>query len=251
MEPSPAKDAFRKDGYVLFPAFFSPQELGAIRGAVRDANARWLEEYPEAGSKGAVNSAYLTSPRFCPSAEDRLALFRFIASDRLVHLAAGFMEATPYFMNTQAFFNPLPGSRQPYWHRDIQYTGMPEDEQKERIYRDHVLHFRVPLAEDPGLEFIPGSHARWDTQEERTVRLQLDGRQNHEGLPGSVQVPHAPGDLLVFSAHLIHKGAYGGHRLSFDILYASFKVKPAEVQGQFPDAALQAETPNPFLFELE
>lgn len=250
---SPGKEAFRKDGYVLFRSFFTPLELQSIRGPVKDANALWLEEHPEAMSKGVVNSAYLTSPRFCPAPEYRRAIFRFIALDRMVHLAAGFMDATPYFMNTQAFFNPLPGTRQPYWHRDIQYTGMPEEEQKEKILKDHVLHFRIPLAADPGLEFIPGSHKRWDTQEERAVRLNLDGRKQHHDLPGSVRVPHGPGDLLVFSAHLIHKGVYGGDRLSFDVLYASFKAMAADASanGHFPDTALQAETPNPFLFELQ
>jgi hypothetical protein len=121
------------------------------------------------------------------------------------------------------------------------------------IHKDTVLHFRVPFSNDPGLDFIPGSHKRWDTEEERSVRLKLDGRMVHESLPGSVRVPHQPNDLLVFSAHLLHKGVYEGERCSFDIIFASFRQSSgsADVVDHFPDEAMRREIGNAKIFELK
>jgi hypothetical protein len=165
-----------------------------------------------------VNSAYLTSSKYCPDIEKRKALFQFISLDKLIDLSSGLIDEDFFFINTQLFFNPKNPEQKPYWHRDIQYSGLPEERQRESILKDTVLHFRVPLARDPGLEFVPGSHQRWDTEEERRVRLNLGGRMSYEPLPDSIKLPHEPTDLLVFSAHLLHKGSYGEERLSFDIL---------------------------------
>src|SRR5690606_19694252 len=145
-------------------------------------------------------------------------LFGFIAAPVLTGLAEQLMECRPYFMNTQLFFNPLPEGRgkekRPYWHRDVQYHDLSEAAQQALILKEQVLHFRIPLALDPGMEFVPGSHRRWDTPAERNVRLELEGRRNYEPLPGAARIPHEPGDLLVFSAHVIHKGVYEGNRRS-------------------------------------
>jgi hypothetical protein len=71
-----------------------------------------------------------------------------------------------------------------------------------------ALHVRIPLVAEKGLELIPGSHRRWDTEQERAVRLQLNGRAHHEDLPGALLIDLAPGDVLVFHAQMIHRGCY-------------------------------------------
>jgi hypothetical protein len=242
---------FHRNGYALLPGFFSRAEIAGIAPVLAAANRRWMEANPKAVESAAINSAYLTSSKYCPEASDRQTLFRFIAADKMVGLARDLMGASPFFMNTQLFFNPVSGERRPYWHRDVQYLGVPEADQKEMIFRDQVLHFRVPLARDPGLEFVPGSHARWDNEEERNVRLGLAGRAHWEALPGSTTVPHAPGDLLVFSAHLLHKGIYAGGRFSFDVIFSGFASARADTeQGHFPDEATRRLLPNSHVFAV-
>ena len=84
------------------------------------------------------------------------------------------------------------------------------------------------------------------------MRLKLDGRMVHEPLPGAVIVSHEPMDLLVFSAHLIHKGVYGGERQSFDIILTGFKEsrENAAAMGHFPDEDMKKEIGNARIFDL-
>jgi ectoine hydroxylase-related dioxygenase (phytanoyl-CoA dioxygenase family) len=244
---------YQEQGFELFKGFFSDLEIQEIREFVLESHGQWMIQNQQALDKGAVNSAYLTSSKYCPSDAKRLSMFRFIAMDKIVDLASDLNKGHPYFMNTQLFFNPKNKDRKPYWHRDIQYSGLPEEQQKELIFKDSVVHFRVPLSDDPGLEFVSGSHRRWDTGEERSVRLEQNGRHSHESLPYSVRVPHNPGDLLVFSAHVLHKGVYEGNRLSFDIVFASFKESTTGVKtnGHFPDGEMKSEIKNGQVFDLK
>lgn len=214
-------DHYQEHGFVLLPAFFDSEEVAALGDLVLPPHRAWLAMNETELKRGSVNSAYLTDTKYSRDEGRRQALLAWLASDKLVGLAARLLSAEPKFLNTQVFFNPRDAMKKPYWHRDIQYMGWPEDMQCERIKTDGVLHLRIPLRDDPGMEFVPASHNRWDTEIERKVRLELDGHCNHEELPGSVRIPHRPGDLLAFSAHVIHRGVYGGERLAFDVLFTN------------------------------
>ncbi|PJZ52302.1 phytanoyl-CoA dioxygenase family protein [Leptospira adleri] len=228
-------EEFAKKGYTLFRNFFSKDELASVSKIVFEADRNWREEYnfPEN-----VNSAYLTSDKFSPAFIDRERLFEFISDPKLVSVATSLVKFKVFFLNTQLFFNPQSALKKPYWHRDVQYLGVEEEKQKDIVKTDAVLHFRIPFQDDPGMEFIPGSHLRWDTELERNTRLELNSRRNFDELPSSIRIPHKPGDLLVFSAHLIHRGVYELDRSSFDILYTSFPSSELEVQktGHFPNS---------------
>ena len=51
-----------------------------------------------------------------------------------------------------------------------------------------VLHVRIPLTTDSGVEVIPDSHRNWDTDEELQVRLKKNGRKHSENLPNAVEI---------------------------------------------------------------
>ena len=121
-------------------------------------------------------------------------------------------------MGTQLFFDPFKTSQNNYWHRDPQYH-LSVAEQKLALTGPEVLHVRIPFTVDPGVEVIPGSHKNWDTEEESQVRLELNGHKNSENLSNGVQIPLQVGDVLLFSANMIHRGLYGKDRLALDILY--------------------------------
>jgi len=105
-----------------------------------------------------------------------------------------------------------------YWHRDPQYH-LSVDQQKEALLGPEVVHFRIPLFDEPGVELIPGTHRRWDSDEELGVRLDQDGHKNYDKLSAGVKITLNAGDLLVFSANIIHRGLYGMDRLALDILF--------------------------------
>ena len=125
--------------------------------------------------------------------------------------------ANPAFMNTQLFFDPFDRQQKDFWHRDCQYD-FDIEEQKEVVLGTQVLHLRVPLFDELGMEVVPGSHKRWDNEEEYNVRQEENGKSSNDDISTGKKIKLAAGDLLFFSADMIHRGLYGLDRLAFDIL---------------------------------
>ena len=121
-------------------------------------------------------------------------------------------------MEAQLFFDPFKPKQSNYWHRDGQYH-LSADEQKLALTEPEVLHVKIPLTIDPGIEVIPDSHKNWDTDNELLIRLQQNEHKNSEHLSNGVQIPLQVADVLMFSANMIHRGLYGKNRLVLDILY--------------------------------
>ncbi len=208
---------YKSKGYVLCKNFLSTQKLEELETVLLSFHEAWKAANKEFYESRAVNSAYLTGSKYL-SAEQRMTLFNLICQEKLQQFASALIPQGPAFMNTQLFFNPVNPDQKNYWHRDIQYNGMSIAEQREMIQRINVIHFRLPVRDEPGMEFVPGSHVAWDTNEQQDVRLAKNGRHVSDDLSAGVKVPLKAGDLLIFSANMIHRGLYGGDRLSFDIL---------------------------------
>jgi len=103
-----------------------------------------------------------------------------------------------YFHGTQMFFNPLDGRRRPYWHRDLQYMSYDETRQRALLSELCNLHVRMPLRSERHFMLVPGSHARWDSELERDVRLESSGHHSWEELPSATVFDLEPGDTLIF-----------------------------------------------------
>jgi ectoine hydroxylase-related dioxygenase (phytanoyl-CoA dioxygenase family) len=132
-----------------------------------------------------------------------------------------------------------------YWHRDPQYH-LSVDEQKAALSGPEVVHVRIPLADEPGIELVPASHKQWDTEEELDVRLGRNEKSVHDPLSSSERVSLNAGDLLVFSANIIHRGIYGMDRLSLDVLFCDPEVELLKFVDEdcLPDAAVIASLEN-------
>ncbi len=209
---------YHAEGFVHLPAFFSATDLLALQAVVQRFHAAWIADNAQLYRTRAVNSAWLTSPQYLASA-DRLVLFQFLAQQRVAEVLAQVFVKPAAFMNTQLFFNPVNPLQRNYWHRDVQYTGMDVEQQQRALAGSQVVHLRVALRPEPGLELVPGSHRRWDTPAEFDVRMALNGRQNCEAMADARQVAMQAGDVLVFSANMLHRGLYGMDRLAFDMLF--------------------------------
>jgi len=240
---------YRAQGFVHLPGFFDQQALACLHDAVQRFHEAWVLENVDLYRTRAVNSAFLTSPRHLSPA-DRTVLFQFAAQARVGAVLREVFEGPVAFMNTQLFFNPVNIAQRNYWHRDIQYTGMTVEEQQRALATSNVVHLRVALHSEPGLELIPGTHVRWDTPEEFAVRMEQGSRRHSDEIAGAQQVALQRGDLLVFSANMLHRGLYGMDRLAFDMLFCD--PEPALLahvqQDCLPDAATLAMVECPELF---
>ncbi|WP_027330564.1 phytanoyl-CoA dioxygenase family protein [Marinimicrobium agarilyticum] len=208
---------YEENGYLVLEGFVGESELQKLREVAVQFHQSWKQGSARLYNEGAVNSAYLTAKKHLKDSEREL-LFKFIGSVKLMGVVSSIMGGRPAFMNTQLFFDPVNEGQRSYWHRDPQYH-MSIDEQKQSLLGPNVVHFRVPLVDEPGVELVPGTHRRWDSGEELDVRLEQNGRKNYEDLSSGVNVKLNAGDLLVFDAGMIHRGIYGMGRLSLDILF--------------------------------
>ncbi|HEX7230245.1 MAG TPA: phytanoyl-CoA dioxygenase family protein, partial [Candidatus Binatia bacterium] len=217
-----ARKAYEKDGFVLRRRLLSPETVTRLLAIGERVHAQWLQENAEQARKhDLVNSTGLTATRYFhpPFDSERRIFFDALTDNALWDLLTGVFGDDLYFYGTQMFFNPLDG-RRPYWHRDLQYMSYDETRQRELLGELCNLHVRIPLRSERHFMLVPGSHARWDNDLERDVRLESSGHRNWEDLPSATTLDLDPGDTLIFSAHMLHRGTYDGNhdRLSLDLM---------------------------------
>jgi hypothetical protein len=243
--------AFAAQGFVHLPGCFAGPRLLELQRVAERFHAAWCDAHADLLVAGAVNSAGLTGSRFLGEG-DRRVLFEFLAQDAVRAVLGQVFASSPAFMNTQLFFNPRDPGQHNYWHRDVQYTGMSLADQQQALSRLQVVHLRVALRPEPGMEFVPGTHQRWDTPDEFAVRMEQRGRQRWEALSGAVQVPLREGDMLAFSANMLHRGLYGLDRLAFDMLFCDPlpELLAYVPQDCLPQASMLESLPCAQMFEL-
>ena len=213
---------YRQNGYLFLPRFFDPGLIVAWEPICDRIFAQWLANHHTSYiNDRLINMHSLSDPAYFADREaERIVFFNVLANGKLVQLCAELFGSGLYFHNTQLFFNPADRDKPAYWHRDLQYTGIQESEQMALLPRLLNLHARVALIPERGFELVLQTHRRWDTAHERAVRLQLDGHTNNEPLPDAVRLDLEPGDLLIFNAHMLHRGNYALNtaRKALDIL---------------------------------
>jgi hypothetical protein len=97
---------------------------------------------------------------------------------------------------------------------------------------------------------VPGTHKRWDNDEEFNVRQEEKGSVSSDDLASGEKIKLAAGDLLVFSADMIHRGLYGLERLALDILVFDSAGDFADYVDDdcLPDSLMLDKLDDPRLF---
>ena len=203
-------------GYCVIRDFFTIDEISALKVVILKFHHLWKQDNLEFYQEEAFNSSLITGSQYLDD-DERVTLFNFISSEKMMKVIKSLIPDKPAFMNTQLFFNPVNPKQKDFWHRDCQYDFDVED-QKQVITDSQVLHLRVPLFDELGIELIPGTHKRWDNEEEFAVRQEVNGKLSSDEISGGEKIKLAAGDLLLFSADMIHRGLYGLDRLALDIL---------------------------------
>lgn len=245
------KSDYEEHGYFVIRDYFNSTEMAELRQAILAFHTRWKDDNKNFYEEEAFNSSLITGSQYLQT-QDRTTLFNFISSKKMMSVIDAVIPTLPAFMNTQLFFDPFNKQQENFWHRDCQYDYDVED-QKHVINDTQVIHFRVPLFDEPGMGLVPGSHKRWDNQEEYDVRQEENNRVSSEPLSTGIDIKLTAGDLLVFAADMIHRGLYGLDRLAFDILVFDSRgigVNYADYVDAdcLPDNALLSNIDNPRLF---
>jgi len=213
---SQLKSSYADVGYFVIRNYFNAAEISSLRETILKFHQLWKQDNMKFYQEDAFNSSLITGSQYL-ACDDRVKLFNFISSKKIMAVVDSVIPVNPAFMNTQLFFNPVNPQLKDFWHRDCQYDHDIEM-QKKVIHDTQVVHLRVPLFDELGMELVPGTHKRWDNDEEFDVRQEERGRRSNENLSTGKAIKLAAGDLLVFSADMIHRGLYGLDRLALDIL---------------------------------
>jgi len=240
---------YENEGYFVIRNYFSVSEIASLREVVLKFHRLWKADNQKFYQEEAFNSSLITGSQYLKPS-DRVTLFNFISSSKIMKVVDAVIPTNPAFMNTQLFFNPVNPKQKDFWHRDCQYDH-DIDVQKKVIHNTQVLHLRVPLFDELGMEVVPGTHKRWDNEEEYNVRQEEKGRLSSENLSTGKVINLAAGDLLVFSADMIHRGLYGLDRLALDILVFDSVADFVDYVDDdcLPDLAMLENIDNPRLFK--
>ncbi|WDE96875.1 phytanoyl-CoA dioxygenase family protein [Lentisphaera profundi] len=216
---------YKEKGFLVIKDFFNDDEISNFTSHIDPIYNNWrIENKSEITQEKLVNMHSLSDPKyFSKTPKSRIDFFNAICPRKLVnHLRMIFGEDI-FFNNTQVFFNPDAEDKKPYWHRDLQYSPISVADQKNEMHNILALHVRIPLLAEKGLELIPGSHQRWDTDLENKVRYQQDGFSSDFNLADSKLIDLNIGDMIIFSAQILHKGVYdlSTERKALDICFGN------------------------------
>jgi ectoine hydroxylase-related dioxygenase (phytanoyl-CoA dioxygenase family) len=239
---------YEEQGYFVIRNCFTTPEIESLREVVLKFHQLWKKGNVEFYKEVAFNSSLITGSEYLGS-DDRVKLFNFISSKKMMAIVDAVIKNNPAFMNTQLFFNPINPELKDFWHRDCQYDH-DIDVQKVVIHETQVVHLRVPLFDELGMELVPGTHKRWDSEEEFNVRQEEKGKLSNDPLSTGKQIKLAAGDLLVFSADMIHRGLYGMDRLALDVLVFDSAGDFVDYVDPdcLPDSAMLEQIDDPRLF---
>lgn len=212
---------YEQNGYLILPQLLDANIIEQLRQLVIPIYQQWIKQNQHYDwFNQLVNMHSLTAPEyFLHTPEQRMQLFNLLTLPALVDVMTNVFGEGLYFHNTQLFFNPRDPLKHNYWHRDLQYSDVP-DTQQQAIHEELTsLHVRIPLLDETGLELIPHSHKAWDTPLEHAVRFAKDGHAQHDDLPKSQLISLKQGDVLIFNAQMIHRGRYdfNTERFALDI----------------------------------
>lgn len=239
---------YQNHGFALVPQFLSDPEVNELLPTIEHFHQDWLKNNLDFYQSHAVNSAYLTASD-CLSHQQKMQIFQLLASDKVSALLAQLPFNRVAFMNTQLFFDPYNPKQNNYWHRDPQYH-LTLEQQQAALSGPEVIHLRIALKDEPGIEVVPASHKNWDTDLELAVRTETNGQHRHNDLPSGVKVPLKRGDLMIFSANMIHRGLYGQDRRGLDLLFceATAELLSFVEPKCLPSKTIRAQLPNPNIF---
>jgi len=218
-------EIFHARGFFVVPGFLGQDERAALRRACDIALGSVRGGAEETGHS-TPRISLLSDGGRCfqddPAAMERIT--SFVGSARVCAMLHGLSrpgeEEVPRLKDAHYYHEQTKHDWEGDWHRDSQF-GRP-DPAAERGVVDTTtsVHFRVALEDDDRLEVVPGSHARWDTDEE--LRTRKGANRSQAEMPGAVRIVLRAGDACVFHAWSIHRATYqrAPVRRTVDALYA-------------------------------
>ncbi len=217
MGAAPSDGDWERDGYLVVRGAIDGERVEALRAVAERVRERYLDAEPDSGWPGDPNANSIFAvhrPEFHAGAPEGLAdLLALGADPRIVGTLTRLFGAPAVFRNALLWCNPQEASSPGHWHRDTQYTSEDERDERSLVTDPRVVggnaQVHWPLHRSDHLEVVPGSHRRWDTDDEYAIRRAAGGRDNRsDDMPGAARPALEPGDALLLNAATLHRGRY-------------------------------------------
>lgn len=211
-------DQWREEGYLIFRDIYEQEEVAKLRLISDDCLSKWRVRSPESGTPGGGPEStvmrHLNHTDYHRDEKANLAyLLDAVAKPNILDIAEDIIGDRPLFRSTSYFFNPISGGVNGNWHRDSQFNNQDDEVEKniilERAKTGSGLQMQIALAPSDDVEYVPGSHLRWDSEEEYHIRKAEDQKNNtSDEMPGALRVSLEPGDAVIFNPIGLHRGRY-------------------------------------------
>lgn len=214
------REQWDREGYLVVRGLFDAARTARLLDISEGIWAQWRRRDAQTGKPGGGPDAtcmrHLNHPDYFldrPAAHF-CELMDAVADELVLGIARAILGQPPLFRCTSFWHNPEQTSQDGNWHRDIQFISKTEDEEREKLNRaayagESGIQMQIPLVASADIEYVPGSHLRWDTAEEYAIRC-ADGRARNRSntMPGALRFELQPGDAALFNPNGLHRGRY-------------------------------------------
>ena len=220
-DPAQGDDIYtqwRTQGYVVVPQLWSLDRATRLRAICDDTLTQWRAQDPQTGQPGdkpdATVMRHLNHPAYFQDHAERLSEMLDAAADPdALGVVQSILGEPPLFRCTSLFFNPSSIDLDGNWHRDSQFSARDDEAEKAMLMAagddGSGMQFQIALVPSDDIEIVPGSHLRWDTDAEYTIRKAEGGKNNRSNhMPGALRVHQEAGDAILFNPMALHRGRY-------------------------------------------
>jgi hypothetical protein len=209
---------WQENGYLILRNAFDPARIKSLREICESTFEQWKRESFKDGEPfgycyepKAWNLIHLNHPKYHTQQPERLAhLLDAVADPLVLKIIAQLFREDAVMMQCNLYIDPPGEGFIGSWHRDAQFFPGTDDAKERRDVAEEAdppreLHMHIPLVPTAATEVVPGSHRRWDSDEELQVRRNnpINGK-----MPAAMSIKLEPGDLAFFHVNSIHRGLY-------------------------------------------
>ena len=210
------------EGIIVVRGIYLPERVKWLKDTCERILDQWRKCSPETGLPGggpqASSMRHVNHAGYFTGDPDGLReMLACISDDRVLALCRELFDGEPLFRCTTLWMNPATQQLDGNWHRDSQFLVPNETEERDKILgaagvSDHI-QLQIALEPSDDIEYVPGSHRRWDTDEEYFVRRADEGANSRNELSGAQRIALQPGDAVGFNAYGLHRGRYHADKL--------------------------------------
>jgi len=212
-----------EQGLIFVPRIIEPERVPLLRTISEHCLCIWRSRPNELGQIPWVGSTvmrHLNHPGYFPKNREWLVeILNLVADPKIVGAVQEVLGDEVLFRTTSLFINPIADGNDGHWHRDSQFFYSDPEKEKAAILQESErlaatrkssgIQLQIALIPSDHSQFVPGSHRRWDTDEEFYIRKSNDLRYACSNLmPNAVATHQSPGDAAAFHSNGIHRGTY-------------------------------------------